>query len=121
MHIKKIIYITIGCISLGLGTIGSVLPFLPTVPFLLLSAFCFAKSSEKLDMWFKSTKIYKNNLESFVRGAGMTYAYKNKNHDYCNRAAYHRIHNDEKIAIMQNCACYCLVRTLYLFCIFYKK
>lgn len=72
MHIKKIIYITIGCISLGLGAIGSVLPFLPTVPFLLLSAFCFAGSSEKLDTWFKNTKLYKNNLESFVKGSGMT-------------------------------------------------
>lgn len=72
MRIKKIIYITIGCISLGLGAIGSVLPLLPTVPFLLVSAFCFAKSSEKLDMWFKNTNIYKNNLESFVRGAGMS-------------------------------------------------
>ena len=52
---KKIIYIFIGCISLGLGIIGVILPILPTVPFVLLAAFCFAKSSERLDGWFKNT------------------------------------------------------------------
>lgn len=67
----KIIYIIIGFICLALGSIGVALPILPTTPFLLVSAFCFAKSSEKLDTWFKSTKIYKENLESFSKGEGM--------------------------------------------------
>lgn len=58
---KKIIYIFIGCISLGLGIIGVILPILPTVPFALLAAFCFARSSERLDGWFKNTKLYREN------------------------------------------------------------
>lgn len=58
---KKILYIMIGCISLGLGIIGVILPILPTVPFVLLAAFCFAKSSERLDGWFKNTKLYREN------------------------------------------------------------
>lgn len=58
---KKIIYIFIGCISLGLGIIGVILPILPTVPFVLLAAFCFARSSERLDDWFKNTKLYREN------------------------------------------------------------
>lgn len=58
---KKILYIFIGCISLGLGIIGVILPILPTVPFVLLAAFCFARSSERLDGWFKNTKLYKEN------------------------------------------------------------
>ena len=41
-------------------------------PFLMLAAFCFAKSSEKLHNWFISTRLYKKNLESFVQGKGMT-------------------------------------------------
>lgn len=62
---RKILYIMIGCISLGLGIIGVILPILPTVPFVLLAAFCFAKSSEKLDGWFKNTKLYEeNNIKS---------------------------------------------------------
>lgn len=62
---KKILYIFIGCISLGLGIIGVILPIFPTVPFVLLAAFCFARSSERLDGWFKNTKLYKeNNIKS---------------------------------------------------------
>lgn len=62
---RKILYIMIGCISFVLGIIGVVLPILPTVPFVLLAAFCFAKSSERLDGWFKNTKLYKeNNMKS---------------------------------------------------------
>ena len=62
---KKILYIMIGCISLGLGIIGVILPILPTVPFVLLAAFCFARSSERLDGWFKNTKLYReNNIKS---------------------------------------------------------
>lgn len=62
---KKILYILIGCISLGLGIIGVILPILPTVPFVLLAAFCFARSSERLDVWFKNTWLYReNNIKS---------------------------------------------------------
>ena len=72
MNIKKAFFVVLGCLSLGLGAVGAVLPILPTVPFLMLAAFCFAKSSEKLHNWFISTKLYKKNLESFVQGKGMT-------------------------------------------------
>lgn len=72
MKIKKAIYITLGCIGVGLGAVGAVVPLLPTFPFLMLAAFCFAKSSQRLHNWFTATKLYKNNLESFVKGRGMT-------------------------------------------------
>lgn len=68
----KIIYLIIGFISLILGAIGVVLPILPTTPFLLLSAFCFAKSSQKVHDWFLSTKLYQNHLDSFVKERSMT-------------------------------------------------
>lgn len=72
MNIKKILSITLGCIGVGLGALGAVLPLLPAFPFLLLAAFCFGKSSEKLHTWFTGTKLYKDNLESYVQGKGMT-------------------------------------------------
>ncbi|MFY0681988.1 MAG: YbaN family protein [Thalassovita sp.] len=47
----RYIWATLGLISLGLGLIGVVLPLLPTVPFMLLAAFFFARSSERLHNW----------------------------------------------------------------------
>lgn len=76
MNIKKIIYIVLGCIGVGLGAVGAVVPLIPAFPFLLLAAFCFARSSEKLHNWFINTKLYKNNLESYVKGEGMTWKTK---------------------------------------------
>lgn len=72
MQIKKIIFIIIGCITLALGTIGVVLPILPTVPFYMVTLFCFANSSQKLHDWFIGTELYKKHLESFVEKRGMT-------------------------------------------------
>lgn len=72
MNIKKILLIAAGCLGVALGAVGAVLPLLPAFPFLLLAAVCFAKSSERLNSWFINTKLYKNNLESYVKGQGMT-------------------------------------------------
>jgi hypothetical protein len=52
--------------------VGAVLPLLPTVPFLLLTAYCFARSSQRLNDWFRGTKLYKEHLESYVQKKGMT-------------------------------------------------
>lgn len=72
MKLKKVFFVVLGCIGLGLGAVGAVVPLLPAFPFLLLAAFSFAKSSEKLHNWFINTKLYKDNLESYVAGKGMT-------------------------------------------------
>lgn len=69
---KKIVYIILGSIGLGIGGIGALVPMLPTFPFLILATFCFARSSEKLHNWFVSTKLYKDNLADYVAGKGMT-------------------------------------------------
>ena len=69
---KKILYMILGCVGVGLGAVGVVIPMLPAFPFLMMAAFFFARSSEKLDRWFKSTGLYKDNLEDFVAGRGMT-------------------------------------------------
>lgn len=72
MRILKPIWIALGFIFTGLGCIGIPLPILPTTPFLLLAAFCFAKGSRHMDAWFKSTRLYKNHLESFATHRAMT-------------------------------------------------
>ena len=68
----KIIYVILGFISMGLGIAGSFLPGLPTVPFLLLASFFFARGSERFHRWFTRTKIYKNYLEDFEKNRSMT-------------------------------------------------
>ena len=72
MSIKRITFVGLGCVSLALAVIGVVLPILPTVPFLALAAFCFAKSSDRLNNWLINTKFYQNNLADFKAGKGMT-------------------------------------------------
>ncbi|MEP2718029.1 YbaN family protein [Pseudophaeobacter sp.] len=50
----RFLYAAFGFAALGLAIIGVILPLLPTVPFLLLAAFCFAKSSERMHNWLIS-------------------------------------------------------------------
>lgn len=68
----RIIWLILGMLCLGLGTIGIVLPILPTVPFYMATVFCFAKSSKKLHDWFLGTNLYKKHLETFVSSRSMT-------------------------------------------------
>lgn len=72
MPFLRIFLASAGILFLVLGTIGMFLPVLPTVPFYLLATVCFAKSSKKLHDWFVNTTLYKKNLESYVKGQGMT-------------------------------------------------
>lgn len=71
MNVKKALLIALGCVGLALGAVGAVVPLLPALPFPMLAAFCFAKSSERLHAWFTGTSLYKKNLESYVAGKGM--------------------------------------------------
>ncbi|MEA4920965.1 MAG: YbaN family protein [Clostridiaceae bacterium] len=68
----KIFLSALGLICFALGAIGVFLPILPTTPFLMVSAFCFAKSSPKLNNWFKGTNLYKKHLKSYTESRSMT-------------------------------------------------
>lgn len=74
----KYIWILLGFISLFLGTIGIVLPILPTVPFYMMTVYFFTKSSETLHNWFMHTKLNKKYLNSFVENRSMTLMTKYK-------------------------------------------
>lgn len=52
------IWFIFGVICMGLGLIGVVLPLLPTVPFMLLAAFCFARSSERMHSWLVNHRVF---------------------------------------------------------------
>ena len=68
----RVLWIILGFLCLGLGTIGIILPILPTVPFYMATLFCFARSSERLHSWFLGTKLYQKHLDSFVKQREMT-------------------------------------------------
>lgn len=70
--VYKFIWITVGFVCLGIGAVGAVIPFLPSFPFFMGTLFAFAKSSDRLHAWFKSTNLYKKNLESYVTKKAMT-------------------------------------------------
>lgn len=72
MKLKKMLYLLIGFLGVVLGAVGAVVPMLPAFPFLLMAAFGFGKSSERLERWFKGTRLYRDNLEDFVSKRGMT-------------------------------------------------
>ncbi|NLM52053.1 MAG: DUF454 domain-containing protein [Firmicutes bacterium] len=50
---------------LALGAVGTLLPVLPTTPFLLLSFFFFTRSSRRWQQWFVRTKIYNKYLKTY--------------------------------------------------------
>lgn len=72
MKLKRLVYAIIGWISLSFGVAGVCLPVLPTVPFFLLTAYCFTRSSARLHDWFVGTSMYRKHIEDFVQKKGMT-------------------------------------------------
>ena len=68
----NILWLILGWLSLAIGSIGVVLPVLPTTPFLLVASFSFAKGSDRFHRWFTGTKLYKKHLENFVTDRAMT-------------------------------------------------
>ena len=69
--ITKVVLIVIGWISIALGVIGIVLPLLPTTPFILLAAACFAKSSKKFHFWLINHPLFGPIINNFQNGQGI--------------------------------------------------
>lgn len=63
-------YLIAGFVSLALGTLGLLLPILPTVPFVILAAFCFARSSPALERRLVEHRTFGPHIHSWrSRGA----------------------------------------------------
>lgn len=69
---KKIFFILFGIIFLILGTIGIVIPLLPTTPFYLLSAYFFGKSSEKYYKFLMNNKVFGKYIKDYYEKKGIT-------------------------------------------------
>lgn len=69
--IKRILLLIAGVLALLLGIIGVFLPLLPTVPLVLLAAFCFARSSKRLHQWLLQHRYFGPMIENFQGGKGI--------------------------------------------------
>ena len=60
-----------GSFFLGLGIIGIVIPLLPTTPFLLLAAACYARSSKRFYNWLLNNKLFGSYIRNYREGKGV--------------------------------------------------
>ncbi|MEZ5824463.1 MAG: YbaN family protein, partial [Geminicoccaceae bacterium] len=63
----RLLWVAGGIVSFGLGVVGAVLPLLPTTPFMLLAAFCFARSSPRLHDWLLRHRHFGPMIENWRR------------------------------------------------------
>jgi hypothetical protein len=63
---------TIGWLSVILGVIGAFLPILPTTPFILFAAWCFARSSERFHKWIIDNKYFGPIITDWENGNGIS-------------------------------------------------
>ncbi len=64
--VKKILYIIAGSAALALGIIGVFVPVLPTTPFLLLTAFCYMRSSKRLYDWLIGHRVFGTYIYNYI-------------------------------------------------------
>lgn len=74
--LAKTLLITVGTVSVVLGCLGLFLPVLPTTPFLLLAAFCYARSSQRFYDWLLNSPVFGSYIRNYREGGGMTRRHK---------------------------------------------
>lgn len=70
--IARALWATGGAVALALGAVGIVTPLLPTVPFLLLAAFCFARSSKRLHEWLLGHPTFGPPVQDWQRSGAIS-------------------------------------------------
>ena len=68
----RIILIVCGTICTALGIIGIFVPLLPTTPFLLLAAACYARSSERFYNWLLNNRVFGRYVRDYLQKRGIS-------------------------------------------------
>ncbi len=66
-HVTRLLWLLLGFLALVLGSIGAFVPLLPTVPFILLAAFAFAQSSERMHTWLIEHNLFGGMIKDWRR------------------------------------------------------
>jgi uncharacterized membrane protein YbaN (DUF454 family) len=67
----RILLIICGSLSVAFAVLGIFLPLLPTTPLLLLAAYCFGKSSDRIYSWLINNKLFGNYIKNYQAGKGI--------------------------------------------------
>jgi len=68
----RTLWLLLGGLFVGLGALGVLLPGLPTTPFMLLAAACFARSSERFYDWLITNPLFGERVRRYREGHGLT-------------------------------------------------
>jgi len=69
--IVRALFFVAGTVSLAIGTIGIVLPILPTTPLLLLALACYCRSSKRMTKWVLTNKYFGSYIRRYKEGKGI--------------------------------------------------
>lgn len=69
---RKTIYLSVGFLCVGLGAVGTVVPLMPTTPFLLISVWCFVRSDGRYKEWLLGNKILGPYIRGYFSGEGLS-------------------------------------------------
>ena len=71
-RLGRALFLVAGTVSLAIGVVGVVVPVLPTTPFLIVTAFCYARGSSRGYRWLVTNHLFGRYLNDYLCGRGVS-------------------------------------------------
>ncbi len=75
-RLARALLVACGTLAVALGALGVFLPVLPTTPFLLLAAVCYARGSQRCHHWLLHNRLFGRYIRDYREGRGVTLRHK---------------------------------------------